>query len=414
MPADPRSRLLIFEPKADGHTAEWLRHLLDAAGDRPVVCVVAAPVAGKLSRPAGRDVTLLALDERERRACAADRAWLSGLARWRVLRRYLRRTGCDEVLALEADHLTLPLALGLPLGGARFAGVLFRPSVHYGDFAGHRASRAERLRGRLKGLLYGRLLRRRDVGTLWTLDPYFPAWAAARLAGGHKVRHLPDPVNPAALDGVGSDRAGPGDDRRRFVLFGALGERKGVLVLLDALARLSPAAGRRTRVVLAGRVDPRIAAAVAAGIARLRAAPGGADVRLDDRWLGDGEIAGLVRWSDVVLAPYQRFVGSSGVLLWAAAAGRPVITQDRGLLGELTRRHGLGTAVDTTDPAALAAAVGAAALDESQPPFDRERARTLVAGHGSGRFARLLLDGIDATERAGFSGVAQRTHASIA
>ena len=135
---------------------------------------------------------------------------------------------------------------------------------------------------------------------------------------------------------------------------------------------------------------------------------------LAHRWLGDGEIAGLVRWSDVVLAPYQRFVGSSGVLLWAAAAGRPVITQDRGLLGELTRRHGLGTAVDTTDPAALAAAVAAAALDESQPPFDRERARTLVAGHGSGRFARLLLDGIDATERAGFSGVAQRTHASIA
>ena len=58
--------------------------------------------------------------------------------------------------------------------------------------------------------------------------------------------------------------------------------------------------------------------------------------------------------SDVVLAPYQRFVGSSGVLMWAARAGRPVLAQEFGLVGRLTRDHRLGAVADSSDPAHLA------------------------------------------------------------
>jgi hypothetical protein len=92
-----------------------------------------------------------------------------------------------------------------------------------------------------------------------------------------------------------------------------------------------------------------------------------------------------------VLAPYQRFVGSSGVLLWAARAGRPVLAQEFGLIGKLTRDNHLGIAVDSGDPTKLAREIGR--MIESGPStfFDRTAAARFVAAQTPQRFASLVL-----------------------
>lgn len=56
----------------------------------------------------------------------------------------------------------------------------------------------------------------------------------------------------------------------------------------------------------------------------------------------------------VVPEDAPRFVGSSGVLLWAARAGRPVLAQEFGLIGRLTRDHRLGTVAHSSGPVRLA------------------------------------------------------------
>src|SRR3546814_9883678 len=89
-----------------------------------------------------------------------------------------------------------------------------------------------------------------------------------------------------------------------------------------------------------------------------------------NRHLSRGEIDALVDRCDVVLAPYQRFVGSSGVLLWAASRGRPLLAQDYGLVGRLTADHGLGLTVDTTDVTPLTAA------SSDDPTSDRQHIMT--------------------------------------
>lgn len=58
-----------------------------------------------------------------------------------------------------------------------------------------------------------------------------------------------------------------------------------------------------------------------------------AQIKVVDRFLSDDEIPPLVSGADVILAPYLRHVGSSGLLYWPAAAGKSVITQDFGLIG---------------------------------------------------------------------------------
>jgi glycosyltransferase involved in cell wall biosynthesis len=51
-----------------------------------------------------------------------------------------------------------------------------------------------------------------------------------------------------------------------------------------------------------------------------------------------------------VLALYQRHVGMSGILVLAAAAQKPVLSSDYGLLGELTHHWRLGITADSTNP----------------------------------------------------------------
>jgi len=98
-----------------------------------------------------------------------------------------------------------------------------------------------------------------------------------------------------------------------------------------------------------------------------------------------------VRQCDVVLAPYQRFVGSSGVLLWAAVSGRPVLAQEFGLVGRLTRDHRLGVSVDASDPSHLAREI--ARMVECGPStfIDGAAAASFAAARTPQRFASLVL-----------------------
>ncbi len=111
-------------------------------------------------------------------------------------------------------------------------------------------------------------------------------------------------------------------------------------------------------------------------------------IELENRYATDAELAREIVDASVVLAPYQNHRGSSGVLLWAAAAGRPVITQDSGLMGWLVARHRLGEAVDTRDRTALAAAMS------RSPGWSPEGASGFLRAHTPGAFARTVLDGM--------------------
>jgi glycosyltransferase involved in cell wall biosynthesis len=292
------------------------------------------------------------------------------------------------------------------------SGILFRPSVHYETGAGARP--AERLRDLRKDQLYRLMLRHTAVRCVHTLDDAFPACARARYRNGTKVTVLPDPafprIQPTAAERALAERA-PGG-RTLLVLFGVLTERKGILALLRALAILDAATAGRLAVVLAGEVEPRIRAEVDAAIAAMATAQPSLWLHLEPRHLRAGEIAALVDRADAVLAPYQRFVGSSGVLMWAAGRGRPVIAQDYGLVGRLVREHGLGLAVDTSDAAELARAIAVAAGGGAHALAEPGRLAAFAANRTPDAFAAGLLDPILRGAAPGHEGV-RREQAAV-
>ena len=86
------------------------------------------------------------------------------------------------------------------------------------------------------------------------------------------------------------------------------------------------------RYLVIGRTHPKVVQrdgeAYREGLVHVRRPRGVKDiVELDDRYLGVGELAALVQRADVVLLPYDsREQVTSGVLIEAVAAGRPVVS----------------------------------------------------------------------------------------
>ena len=408
-PHRPARRVVVLEPGGAGHQLEWLHHLIDHAAEHAggwdaiwlvVPSELVKPLEQGLSGTMRDRIRIVALTPAEARLCTHSALAVSGFARWWVMRRYLRRCRAEAGHFLALDHLSLPLALGLGAGGRSVGGILFRPSVHYREIGPYGPSRRERLRDWRKGVLYRLMLRNSALQSVLSLDPHFAAYAAHHYRLGHKVASLSDPAHPL-VDPSPADRslaALPPRDRLLFTLFGYLDERKGVLTLLDALGRLPPSIVRRVAVMLAGRIDGAVQAQIAARRERLRRSCPELWLHVEDRRLTAGELSALVRRSDVVLAPYQRFVGSSGVMLWAAQAGRPLLTQDVGLVGRLVRDHGLGLSIDMSNPMTLAASIEQMVERGADRFFDPEAARRFVEQRTPEAFASCIFSSLGIVE----------------
>jgi glycosyltransferase involved in cell wall biosynthesis len=397
----PASRkILIFEPEAEGHTLEWLEAIIRLAAsectDIELWLVVAEGLCSPLARllpVAARDrIRIVPLPAREARRCVGRPLARAGFWRWWTMRKYLRKTDAQHGLFLSIDLLTLPLALGLGARGKALSGVLFRPSVHYREIGPYRPTLGDRLRDLQKALLYPLMLRNRAVERILTLDPFFPVYAQSYYRHGDKVSALPEPCPPQAKP-TANDNDGDFVPAGRigFLLFGYLAERKGPLVVLDALRLLPPEVDSRIAILFAGKVDPPLRPRLEQRRQALVQERPDLWLRIDDRRLERAELAALVRRSDVILAPYQKFVGSSGVLMWAAANGRPVLAQDFGLVGRLTREHRLGISVDSCDPAQLAHEI--ARIVERGPAsfIDLPAATRFIATQTPQRFASVVL-----------------------
>lgn len=393
--------LLVFEPDARGHSEEWLAHLLRYLPELKRIDTLTLAVHPDLARGlqpaiaacALRTLRVIGLDARTLARCNSSRLVVSGFARWWTVRRLARETGADTAFFLALDHLSLPLGLQLGARACRLSGILFRPSVHYGAFGRYKPTWLERIRDLRKEILYRLMLRNSALASVLSLDPFFPAYACQHYPGGHKVHGLADPFHRAAGAEAPIIDTAAEPARMGFVLFGELTERKGLLVLLQALGHLGEEAAGRISVTIAGRIDPSLRTrAQALAAEAVRRAPQ-LMLRIEDRRLPEAELNALVGGCDVVLAPYQRFVGSSGVLIWAATHHKPVLTQDFGLLGHLARSYRLGHTLDTRDPILLARGLSVLSAKRELAACDPSGTAAFLTGKSPKDFVETLVRG---------------------
>ena len=286
-----------------------------------------------------------------------------------------------SVLLTTLDLVQLGLATGLRFQQpVSISGILMRPPLD-----APQVEARQKLSTALKQALLRGVAHNPHLDGVFTLDPDAVA-PLARL--GLPTTYLPDPVEPPSpVMGPDAVRARfgvpPGD--RIAVLFGSLEHRKGFTELLRALPLLpnDRAAGLTTLIV--GRTYDDTRAPLAAAIREARAA--GAAVSFEEGFLSDTELAALVAASAVVLAPYQGHVGSSGVLLRAAAAGVPVLGPSTGQMAREIQRYQLGVPVDTSSPHEISRGLADALNGVG---FEARSAAAYAAAHSPERFADAL------------------------
>lgn len=357
-----RIRVLLFDPKVGGHHGSYLGILLERMPeDFDLQLVVSPPFfsqhADLVERARARSTAVVALTQKECRAldqAQALRAPLSTAARplleWALLTRYAKRLGSKHAVSMYFDPmLQLSLSMRLPFP-CTISGIYFRPTFHYADFPDQpRASSRELNRAARQRYLLGLALRHPALGVLFSLDR-LAVPALQRLAPTARVVGLPDPVEvePSTLQELQEFRARlriP-PDRKVALIFGMLTRRKGVAETLDAIRRLPQEQARRLTLLVVGRVAPDLESEIRPRLEAMHSVDPDSVV-LADGFIPDRDVQRCFEVSDLVIAAYQEHVGSSGIQVRAAIAGKPLLGPRYGLMGELSRRHHLGPTVDS-------------------------------------------------------------------
>lgn len=201
------------------------------------------------------------------------------------------------------------------------------------------------------------------------------------LIGERRVR-----VIPHGAPALGRPLPGLADGRRRptILTWGLLGPGKGIEWALSALGHLRdlrPA----PRYLVVGQTHPKVLAqqgeAYRDGLRRRAQAEGVSDlVEFDPVYREVGPLMEIVRQADVVLLPYDSSEQvTSGVLIEAVAAGRPVVATGfphaRELLGS-----GAGLVVAHRDPKAMAEAIRRVLTEPGLAESMRARCAELAPG----------------------------------
>ena len=291
-----------------------------------------------------------------------------------------------QALAMSGDHTQFALAIGRHIPSTvQLSLLLLRVSHHRPVTPTSFGSRFTKLRKRSLLSLAARSPR---AGAFLTSDP--AAVTALRALGANGV-YIPDPVPlPACTDQREAVRNTyrVASGRKLFLVYGALAERKGVFTILEAVRRLPQNVAANTAVLFAGPIQSDIAGLFLTRLEAMRLKTP-AQLLLHDAFLHEAETCALLRASDVVLAPYLNHSGTSSVLIRAAGARRPVISQREGLMGEQVTTHCLGQTIDASDPADLARA-----LQTEETGFEPDRAFAFAQTQTPEAYARATFDAL--------------------
>ena len=193
----------------------------------------------------------------------------------------------------------------------------------------------------------------------------------------HVIAH--GAATPLATPSTSQRRRGTSS---RLLTWGLLGPGKGIEWAIDAMAELAEV-DPRPEYVIAGATHPKVRERDGEAYREMlvdRAAASTVDITFDDTYRDLISLTELIQSADLVVLPYDsRDQVTSGVLVDAIAAGRPVVSTAFPHAVELLA-SGAGIVVPQRDPVALGRAIHAALTDQSLMSSMEAEARRLAPG----------------------------------
>ncbi|MBD2459685.1 glycosyltransferase [Oscillatoria sp. FACHB-1407] len=398
-------KLMLFDLDYRGHHAGYIQHLVTYWCDHNLPGQLDVLVSPKFtqqhskiidrysSHPNLQFVSIHAQDyERLVDSAALETSFTGRIKRafqeWNILQKYTKSLGTDHCLLMYFDTVFLRFAFGGTLP-CPFSSIYFRPLFHYPSFANYTPAGREQVWQWRDRVCLAKLLSNQRLQTLFCLDPFAVAHLN-QLDKRSRAVFLQDPVRIYHNSNPQSEHLrqelGIQSGRKVFLLFGALSERKGMFQVLDAIASLPPQICEQICLLLVGPIQPPEKEALQARIQDVAAAKP-VQIVAHHAFISDEAIQPYFDLSDVILAPYQRHIGMSAILVRAAAAQKPVLSSDFGLMGEITRFYKLGLAVDSTVPAEIAKGLSQCVLQPTEQIGDRLKMKEFAQQNEASGFA---------------------------
>jgi glycosyltransferase involved in cell wall biosynthesis len=336
IPMDEFSQLhiLIYEPRVEGHHLTWLRYITEdllSAGFRLTLAVDCRSEQYAMIR---EHLSTL-ISEVDIMSIRNDGGKLHAGSKIRALAHCFNESAAQEVFVNNIDevgsHLLRFAAAGIyppELLRGHLSGVYFRPRFLLNS--------SWPLGNIIKSIGFRRLCKQRWFQKIYLMDEYLAATMNDQDCGA-KFHFLPDPWHGDFTLSQSKARKAlklP-SDRFIFLNYGIGARRKGLHLVVRSM--LDSSSETRSFLLCAGQIakDRQIAD----GLMHLKKR---GLARVMDYYVSDYEEKLCFCASSVVLLPYIKHFGSSGVLSRAAAAGRMVIAPEGGLIGERVREHRLG------------------------------------------------------------------------
>ena len=409
---DDDRRLMLFDLALGGHHGNYIRYLIDYWCKHQLpgyLYIVVVPEFKRFHRDLIQAIAksehprikLVELTDIEVSALNSRQSAISRITRniqeWDLYCHYAKLLQASHSLLMYLDTSEIPLAIGRE-SPCPFSGIYFRPSFHYSNFAKYNPSWKDRLQKLREQLTWWRILSHPQLKNIFCLDPY----AVEDLAYNSqhsKVTYLPDPLeieqfSPQNQQLKQKTELKIESGRTVFLLFGALDSRKGIYQLLDAIPKLPANLCQKLCLLIVGGTNDADQSNIKQ---KLKTISINKPVQIIERYefIPDAEVIDYFQLADVVLATYQKHVGMSGILLLAAAAGKPVLSSDYGLMGEIVRRNELGLSIDSTVPDEIVQGL-TQYLTHSPAAFgDRSKMHVFAQEHSNENYVKTIFKNID-------------------
>jgi glycosyltransferase involved in cell wall biosynthesis len=314
---------------------------------------------------------------------------------WDLFCHYSKQLQATHSLLLYFDVFQIPLALGVK-APCPFSGIYFRPRFHYNNFVNHVASWQDILRQWWDKFLLIAAMQNPQLKTLYSLDN-FAVQYVSKLSNRVKVLPLADPIEEFQVDASEYQRLKlelqVESNRQIFLLFGAIDGRKGIYPLLDAIKLLPVEACKQICLLLIGKIASSDKIKLSERLSEI-SQTWPIQIIIRDEFVSFKLIPYYFKISDFILVLYQKHVGMSGIILHAAAARKPVLASDYGLIGKLVLEYELGLILDSTSPDAIAKNLQKMLKLPPQDLINPQKMQQLVQQNSNQEFAKQIFNSL--------------------
>lgn len=349
----PNKNILLFEPDSSGHHPGYLYHLIIyfLENDYPFnLEVLVAPdffekhlqIIQKTISPSVKWLKISDSEFEKWQKIKAKSVTKRSFFEWELLRKYIIQTKSVYAFLMYIDYLQIALITQKNLP-CPVSGILFRPTlINYPSHSFKELANSWR-----KNLTLKYFVQHKALDSLFNLDPFATDYIYKNWQT-NKVKFLPDPVQvyppSKSVDELKTElKIEP--NRKVFLIFGFLDSRKGISEVMESISNITKEKSSKGTLLIVGPWEESEKKKFDSTVDNILQ-NSYFQVIIKDEFIQDEDIQSYFEVSDYILALYTKHIGMSAIMVRAAAAQKPFLTHNFGLMGKIVIENQLGMIVE--------------------------------------------------------------------